>query len=452
MALNNTDTLKNIDAEISVIGACLLDTDAAIQASSRLTVNDFTNKNHRAVWSAIQTLSARNEPIDPVTLAAEIEKQGQLSNIGGRAYLAGLAAEVPTAGNVNFYINLVRDCTKRRDLCQVGRKIASEAINSASPAMALDRAETWLMGQRETGTSGKLVRISDLMGAKFKELEELYSNGGTPSGLLSGFPDLDEMTCGFQGGDLIIIAGRPSMGKTALALNIAENAALTGKEVLFFSLEMSKELLLNRLLASMAKVDANRFRSGQFKEPDWSKLTIAAGHINCLSLTIDDRSDITALDVRSTARQAKRKGTLDLIVIDYLQLIRPTKREQIREREVAEISRSLKALAKEMNIPIIVLAQLNRDIEANGTPRRPKPSDLRESGSLEQDADLILFPWREAVYCEDCKKKGRDCGKGHYRMAEIIIGKQRNGPTGTVKANWLGEFNRFESSDIEPSI
>jgi replicative DNA helicase len=252
------------------------------------------------------------------------------------------------------------------------------------------------------------------------------------------------MTCGFQGGDLIIIAGRPSMGKTALALNISENAARSGNKILFFSLEMAKELLLNRLLSSMAGVDANRFRNGRFQEEDFSKITNAAGNIHSLPLIIDDRSDITVMDIRATARQAQRKGNLSLVVIDYLQLMRPVTRYQSREQEVAEISKSLKALAKELRVPIIVLAQLNRDCESNGVPRRPLPRDLRESGSLEQDADLILFPWREAVYCEECKKKGRDCGKGHFRRAEINIGKQRNGPTGTIKADWFGEFGRFE--------
>jgi replicative DNA helicase len=264
------------------------------------------------------------------------------------------------------------------------------------------------------------------------------------AGIPTGYADLDRMTCGLQPGDLIIIAGRPSMGKTALGLNIAENAATAGHRTLVFSLEMSKEQLVTRLIASNGRVDAQRLRSGQFSDADWNKMTDAAQRISATPLLIDDAPSPTSLDIRAASRRVMRDGGLALIVVDYLQLMRPVKQHSIREREVAEFSRSLKALAKELPVPVVILAQLNRALEAGATPRRPVMSDLRESGSLEQDADLILFPWREAAYCQACRQKNDDCGARHYRQAEIIIGKQRNGPVGTVPMAWLPEFCRFE--------
>lgn len=439
------DSFRNIDAEMSVIGACLLDQENAIPKASRLFREDFTDNRHQLIWPAILELSNKNEPVDLTTLSARLRQQGRLRDCGGDSYLATLYDHVPIAANAGYYVKLVKDCSDRRNLARAGQEIASEAATAESPTHARDRAEALIFGLRSTSNGTKeALPIADLTGPALKRLEMVAEQDGRLLGVPTGFPSLDKMTCGLQPADLVIVAGRPSMGKTALALNIAETAAASGYRTLIFSLEMSKELLVNRLISSKAGIDANRLRSGQLNDGDWGSTMAAAGAINELPLVVDDRPDITPMDIRATARREHQRNKLGLIVIDYLGLIRPTQRLQVREREVAEISRSLKALAKELNVPVVVLAQLNRGGEKDGSPRRPRPSDLRESGSLEQDADLIIFPWREAAYCEDCKKLNSDCGKGHYYLAEIIIGKQRNGPTGTIQAAWLGKFTRFE--------
>lgn len=438
----DSNKLLNHEAERSVLGACLLDDVGAMPEASILAVDDFTDQRHRLIWSAILELYRKSAPVDLVTASAELKHRGHFHETGGSAYLAELVDFVVTVANVGYYIQMVCECSKRRKLAAVGRKIITEANEAESAEEARDIAEALFADHRNTSSiqSGPLA-VAELVNPALKALEE---RGGRGRGVTSGFSKLDKMTCGFQPGDLIIIAARPSMGKTALCLNFAKNASGNGSHVLLFSLEMSRAQLINRLLSDIASVDSNKLRNKALDDKDWHKAIDAGADLCGLPLDIDDRCSITVLDIRTAARQVQRSKGLDLIVIDYLQLIKPVKSHQIREREVAEMSRSLKGLAKELDVPIILLAQLNRNLETGATPRKPVPADLRESGAIEQDADLILFPWRESVYCEACKSAQRDCGKGHYRTAEIIIGKQRNGPIGSVQAAWIGEFSRFE--------
>lgn len=438
------DRLTNIDAEMSVLGASILDPERFSEV--RLRSDDFFDKRHKLIFGAALDLTSRNEPLDVVALTSRLQQTGKLTEAGGTGYLSELADFVPASAALGYYAKLVREAATRRRLADKGREIARIALDAETASEALDQAEASLLGLRSgAGEHSGPVETSCLLGKAFRALEKAHQTRGSLTGVPTGFADLDRMTCGLQPADLIIIAGRPSMGKTALGLNIAENAASSGCRVLVFSLEMSKEQLTNRLIASNARVDAHRFRTGQFRPHDWQKMTDAAARIQKMPLLIDDSASPTVLDIRAAARRVLRNGGLSLIVIDYLQLMRPAQRCSVREREVAEISRSLKALAKELNIPVIVLAQLNRNLETGTSPRRPIPSDLRESGSLEQDADVIIFPWRESAYCQECRRLGHDCGKGHYRTAELIIGKQRNGPTGSLKAAWLPELCRFES-------
>lgn len=438
------DNFKNLEAEMSVIGAILLEPECLSEIG--LCSEDFFHPRHRLVYAAALELSCLNEPVDMVAITTRLRRNGDFERAGGSLYLSELAVYVPTSVNVGYYCHLVREAAARRRLAEKGREIARIAEGAESASEALDQAESFILALRNSsGAQSGPELIATILPQTFKRIERTYEARGEITGVQTGFQDLDELTCGLQPSDLIIIAGRPSMGKTSLGLNIAENAASQNRRALVFSLEMSKEQLTNRLIASNAKVDTHRFRNGAFQTTDWEKMTAAAGRIHPMPLLIDDSPSLTVLDIRAASRRILRDGGLELVVVDYLQLMRSVTSYSVREREVAEISRSLKALAKELNVPIVVLAQLNRNLEAGPNPRRPVPSDLRESGSLEQDADLILFPWREAAYCPDCRMHGRDCGKGHFRQAEIIIGKQRNGPVGTVKVAWLPEFCRFES-------
>lgn len=439
----STDILNNLEAEKSVIGGILLD-NGALGKCTEIGPEDFSDMRHALVWRAIISLSERNVPQDLVTLTTSLHHAGHFDDAGGSGYLTALVDYVPTAANITHYVRMVKDCSDRRRLAAVGREIVSIATHSETSQDALDAAESRLLGLRN-GLSERpgAQPVMSALAPALRHLEGLNGCGGGFTGLPTGFPDLDSLTAGLQPDDLIIIAGRPSMGKTALGLNVAENVAAEEKRVLFFSIEMSMAQVVNRLLSRHAKVDSQRIRTGTLLKSEWAKVLDAAERIHSMPLLIDNHHFPTTCDIRSAARRVKTEGGLSLIVIDYLQLIKPTKSLVTREREVAEISRSLKALAKELHVPVVVLAQLNRAVEANATYRRPIPSDLRESGSLEQDADVIIFPWREAAYCEACRLKQADCGKGHYRSAELIVSKQRNGPVGTVRVAWLPEYTTF---------
>ena len=403
-----------------------------------LVANDFYSETHRRIFTAIIELSERNEPADLITLTNILKNKQQLDGVGGAAYLASLVDNVPSAANVAYYAKIVKEKAILRQLIATATGILKNSYdNSKDVDDILDEAEHGIFEISENKIRPSFYLIKTIIKDAFKTIEKLYEKKNLITGVPTGFDRLDELTAGLQKSDLIIIAGRPSMGKTAFALNLARHAAMEeGLSVAVFSLEMAKEQLAMRMLAADARVDSQHLRRGLLGETDWPKLTTAAGRLSEALLFIDDTPAITVLEMKAKARRLKAESGLDLVVIDYLQLMRAGGRKDSREQEISEISRSLKALAKELSVPVIALSQLNRKVE-DRTNRRPQMADLRESGAIEQDADVIAFIYRDEVYntAEDNPEKG---------IAEIIIGKQRNGPTGTVKLAFLKEFTSFE--------
>ncbi len=437
---------QNLEAEMSVLGGVLLENEALNRSLEFLTTDDFYRESHRKIFKSLISLSEKNEPADLVTLTAELKLHNELEDVGGSAYLATLVDYVPTAANIVYYCKLVKEKSVARKLIEVSTDIATKGYEGGDMEVILDQAEKSIFEISENRTRPSYFPLRNILKDAFRSIEELYERKELVTGVPTGYHDLDKMTAGFQKGDLVIIAGRPSMGKTAFALNLVENAAAhSDKQVpaVVFSLEMSKEQLVQRMLCSVARVDAGRLRTGHLGESDWPKLTMAAGQLNEASIFIDDTPAISVLELRSKARRLKAEHGLGLIIVDYLQLMRGSNTEN-RQQEISEISRSLKALAKELELPVIALSQLNRSLESR-TDKRPMMADLRESGAIEQDADVIMFVYRDAVYCEACKKRDNSCDKGHDKDAEVIIGKQRNGPIGTVHLTFRGEFTRFEN-------
>ncbi len=437
---------QNLEAEMSVLGGVLLENDALNRALEHLVADDFYRRGHQLIFSAMIALSERNEPADLVTLSAQLRLKNVMEEAGGSGYLATLVDYVPTAANVQYYCKLVKEKSIARKLISVSTEIATSGYEGGDMEVVLDRAEKAIFEIAENRTRPSYFPVRDILKDTFRNIEQLYERKELVTGVPTGYTDLDKMTAGLQPGDLLIVAGRPSMGKTAFALNLIEYAtAHSEKKVpaVVFSLEMSKEQLVQRLLCSVARVDAGRLRTGNLGESDWPKLTMAAGQLSDTQLFIDDTPAISVLELRSKARRLKAEHGLGLIVVDYLQLMRGSSNEN-RQQEISEISRSLKALAKELSLPVVALSQLNRSLESR-TDKRPMMSDLRESGAIEQDADVIMFVYREAVYCEDCKSREKTCDQGHEKDAEIIIGKQRNGAIGTVHLTFRGEYTRFEN-------
>ena len=437
---------QNLEAEMSVLGGVLLENEALNRALEFLTVDDFYRGSHRKIFSALIFLSEKSEPADLVTLTAALKDRGELEEVGGSTYLATLVDYVPTAANIVYYCKLVKEKSVARKLIEASTTIATRGYEGGDMEEILDQAEKSIFEISENRIRPSYFPVRDILKDTFKSIEALYERKELVTGVPTGYHDLDKMTAGLQPSDLIIVAGRPSMGKTAFALNLIEYAtthADNSVPAVIFSLEMSKEQLVQRMLCSLAKVDAGRLRTGHLGESDWPKLTMAAGQLNDTQLFIDDTPAISVLELRSKARRLKAEHGLGLIIVDYLQLMRGSNPES-RQQEISEISRSLKALAKELGLPVVALSQLNRSLESR-TDKRPMMADLRESGAIEQDADVIMFVYREAVYCEDCKSRDRTCEKGHEKDAEIIIGKQRNGPIGTVHLTFRGEFTRFEN-------
>ncbi len=404
-----------------------------------LSKGDFYNEAHRKIFSTIIELSEKNEPVDLITLSNALKDKSMLDSVGGTSYLASLVDNVPSAANVANYAKIVKEKAILRGLIGSATDIINSCYETGSDVdQVLDRAEHSIFEISENKVRPSFYPIRDIVKDSFRSIEDLYARKELITGVPTGFEKIDDLTSGLQQSDLIIIAGRPSMGKTAFALNIAQFAALEGQTpVAIFSLEMSKEQLAFRLLASEAKVDSQRLRKGFLGETDWPKLTTAAGRLSEAPLFIDDTPAITVLEMKAKSRRLKADAGLGLIVVDYIQLMRAGGYRDNREQEISEISRSLKALAKELKVPVIALSQLNRKVE-DRTNRRPQMADLRESGAIEQDADVIAFIYRDEVYnrSDDNQEKG---------MAEIIIGKQRNGPTGTVKLAFLETFTRFEN-------
>ncbi len=437
---------QNLEAEMSVLGGVLLENEALNRALEVLRPEDFYRESHRKIFTSLITLSDRNEPADLVTLTSVLKEQGALEEVGGSAYLSTLVDFVPTAANISYYCKLVKEKAISRELIKVATEIATRGYEGGEVEASLDWAEGEIFKIANMKSRPSYFSTKDIVKDTIRTIEKLYDRKEQITGVPTGFSGLDNMTSGLQGGDLIIIAGRPSMGKTAFCLNLVEYASMHISEpvpAVIFSLEMSKEQLVQRLLCSVARIDATRVRNGKLAQSEFPTLVNAAGIIAEAPIYIDDTPAISVLELRAKARRLKAEKNIGLVVVDYLQLMQGKNTEN-RQQEISEISRSLKALAKELSIPVIALSQLNRSLESR-TDKRPLLADLRESGAIEQDADVIMFLYRESVYCDACKKRDNSCNEGHERNAEVIIGKQRNGPLGVESLTFLGEFTRFES-------
>ena len=434
----------SIDAEQSVLGGLLIDNAAFDRIGDVVTDTDFYRDDHRRVFRHIARLIERGKPADVVTVDEAIKASEDNDKTGGITYLAALAGNTPSAHNVRRYAEIVRECAVLRKLIEVSTEIADGALNRMGKEVGqlLDEAESKIFQIAEAGAKTRqgFVEIQPLLTQVMERIDLLYhkDNPSDITGIPTGYRDLDRDTSGLQPGDLIIIAGRPSMGKTALALNMAEHVAVENKlPVAIFSMEMSGSQLAMRLLGSIGRLDQHKLRTGRLSDDDWNRLTNAVGKLHDAPILVDESGALNALELRARARRLHRQyGALGLIVVDYLQLMQATSEGENRATEISEISRSLKSLAKELKVPVVALSQLSRAVEQRTGPKRPIMSDLRESGAIEQDADLILAIYREEVYTPDTPEKG---------VAEIIILKQRNGPIGTVKLTFLGEYTRFES-------
>jgi replicative DNA helicase len=430
-----------LEAEQSVLGGLLLDARRWEDITDIIVPEDFYNRHHRTIFSTIRELHEQDHPVDVVTASEWLQKNGKLEEIGGLAYLGSLAKNTPNTANLVSYAKIVQERSLLRKLIEVANTIVGKAYHpeGSSPGDILDTAESLIfdLSQNKRRHDGGFVGIEELLGAAVERIEELYASDSATTGVSTGFKDLDSMTSGLQPADLIIVAGRPSMGKTSLAMNMAENVALGAKApVAVFSMEMPGQQLAMRMLASLGRINAHKVRTGKLGQDDWSRLTSAVGLLNKAPIFIDDTPSLNPLELRSRARRLMRDhGKLGLIVVDYLQLMQAGTSQENRTIEVSIITRGLKILAKELDVPVMVLSQLNRSLEQRPN-KRPVMSDLRESGAIEQDADVIVFIYRDEVYDESSSDKG---------VAEIIIGKQRNGPTGTVKLTFLGEYTRFEN-------
>jgi replicative DNA helicase len=435
---------QNLEAEESVLGAMLLDNESCNLALPLLRADDFYREAHRRIFDGILTLHEEGSPVDTVTLTEVLRRHGQLQNVGGAALVAELVDRVPTAANVEHYARIVREKALLRRLITTCTEVATSAYDARGDAgQVVDGAERKIFEIAEQRVTQSFHTVSELLPLSIKEVEKLYNHKEMVTGVPTGYHDLDRHTAGLQKSDLIIVAGRPGMGKTALALNIATHASIqSGIAAGIFSLEMAKEQLVLRMLCSQARVNYADVRSGHLRERDFARLASAAGELHQAAIYIDDSASLSILELRAKARRLVRDARarlgkeLGLIVVDYLQLMRGSGRTDSREQEISEISRSLKALAKELAVPVMALSQLNRRVE-EGADRRPVMAHLRESGAIEQDADVILFVYREAAY-------NRDLPPEQENEAEIIIGKQRNGPTGTVEVTFLKKFMRFE--------
>jgi len=427
---------QNLDAERSVLGGVLLENQAIQKISEVIQEDDFYRDAHRKLYQAMIELHERGEPVDLITLTEDVTRRGWLEETGGAVYLASLADEVPTAANILYYAKIVKEKSVLRQVIEAATRIAREGYEQPENAVDyLDKAEQTILEISRRQQRKGFIPIRDVMQETFQNIEDLYKKQGMVTGVATGFVDFDHLTSGLQRSDLIILAGRPSMGKTALALNIARNAAVKdGIPVAVFSLEMSKEQLGVRLLCAEAEVDGQKLRAGYIKKTDWKKLTSAADVLSRSPLFIDDSPGVTVREMRGKARQMKMELDIGLVVVDYLQLMQGSHRVESRVQEISEISRSLKQLAKELELPVLALSQLNRGVE-NRPDKRPILADLRESGAIEQDADVIAFVYREEFYFRDrpeCQGK-----------AELIVGKQRNGPVGTLPLIFRKEFTRF---------
>ena len=426
----------DIDAEQAVLGSMLTDKDAVNAAIETLKEDAFYREDNRAIYQAIINLYSKSEPIDIITLKDELESMDKFEQVGGYEYLASLPDKVPTTANVKKYIKIVEEKAILRKLIKTANEIIELGYDPAEDVEdIMDNAEKKIFDIMQSKNQKGYTPIKDVLVESFTKLEELYNRKQHITGVPTGFVELDYKTAGLHGSELILVAARPAMGKTAFALNIATNAALRGNApVAIFSLEMSKDQLVNRILCSEAMVDSNKVRTGKLEEDDWVKLAGAIGPLSESEIYIDDTPGISVMEIRTKCRKLKMEKNIGLVVIDYLQLVQGSnKRQASREQEISEISRSLKILAKEINVPVIALSQLSRAVEQR-PDHRPMLSDLRESGAIEQDADIVMFLYRDDYYNKESEKKD---------IAEVIIAKQRGGQTGTVELLWMGNYTKF---------
>jgi replicative DNA helicase len=436
----------SVQAEQSVLGGLMLDNETWDKVADRLVEVDFYRHDHRLIFRAITMLTEKQSPFDVVTLAEVLEQHKWLGDAGGLAYLGALAKDTPSAANIVAYADIVRERSVLRQLIHAASEVADSAYNTKGRELGslVEEAEQKIFQiadqRRRTGSGFKAIR--SLLAGAVDRIQELHGKQGHITGMSTGFADLDEKTSGLQRGDLIVVAGRPSMGKTTFAMNIAEYVAMNEKvPVAVFSMEMPGEQLAMRMMSSLGRIDQHRVRTGKLEDEEWSRVTGAINQLAVTQLFIDDTAALTPTEVRARCRRLSREyGQLGLVVVDYLQLMQSSGNAENRVNEISEISRSLKALAKEMNVPVIALSQLNRNLEQR-TNKRPMPSDLRESGAIEQDADIIIFIYRDEVYNPETADKGK---------AEIIIAKQRNGPIGMVTLTFLGQFTKFENFASDP--
>ena len=446
---NQLDNLKlpphSVEAEQSLLGGLLIENEAIDKIADIISLGDFYRHDHRLIYQHIMKLIEANQPADIVTVGESLDKSAELASVGGIVYLGLVAENTPTAANIRGYAQIIRERAIMRNLVQVGSDIVDSAFSpqGKDAQQLLDESEAKIFQIADSGKNNKIgfTDIKELLPKAAQRIDDLFQldNPSDVTGIPTGYTDLDKMTSGLQRGDLIIVAGRPSMGKTSLALNMSEYVAVdTGLPVAVFSMEMASSQLIMRLIGSVGKLDQHKMRTGQLEDDDWEKLTHALGQLNEAPIFIDEGSALNSYEVRARARRLHRQcGGLGLIVIDYIQLMSSPvgQSSENRATEISEISRSLKALAKELNVPVVALSQLNRSVEQR-PDKRPVMSDLRESGALEQDADVIMFIYRDEVYNPETSDKG---------IAEIILAKQRNGPIGRVKLTFLGQYTRFEN-------
>lgn len=431
---------SNIEAEQAVLGAIFLEPNSIVTASEALTPEDFYRAAHQRIYSVMLDLAERGDPVDVITLTAELRDRKQLDEVGGLSYLTELANSTPTAANIEYYSHIVEEKSLLRRLIRTATQIVSDGYQREDEVEAiLDDAEKTILEVAQKKRTSAFQSIKDILVETYDNIEILNNRQGDVTGIPTGFLELDRMTAGFQRNDLIIVAARPSVGKTAFALNIAQNVAIkTDENVAIFSLEMGAQQLVMRMLCAEGNIDAQRLRTGRLEEADWQKLTMAMGSLSNAGIYIDDTPGIRVNEIRAKCRRLQQERGLGMILIDYLQLIQGnSSRGENRQQEVSEISRTLKSIARELNVPVIALSQLSRGVESR-QDKRPMMSDIRESGSIEQDADIVAFLYRDDYYDKESEKQN---------IIEIIIAKQRNGPVGTVELAFVKEYNKFVNLD-----
>ncbi|MDD4909011.1 MAG: replicative DNA helicase [Candidatus Omnitrophica bacterium] len=429
---------QNLDAEMAVLGSMLIDDEAIPVAAEALTSNSFYKHSHRTIFEAILSIYNNNKPVDLITVSDELKRMGSLDEVGGAGALTDLVNCVPTAANISHYAGIVKEKSVLRSLITNATQIVGLSYESdGNVDELLDRAERLIFEISENKKEAAFLPLKEVIKDSIDTIDKLYQNKSHVTGIPTGFIDFDNKTAGLQPSDLVVVAGRPSMGKSAFALSIAEHAGVVGKvPMAFFSLEMSKEQLVQRMLCSHARVDAHKVRTGYIAPSDWPKLTAAAGKLSEANIFIDDSAAISVMELRTKARRLKAQHNIQLVILDYLQLMRGSSaREENRQQEISDISRSLKALARELNVVVVAISQLSRAVEMRND-HRPQLSDLRESGAIEQDADLVVLILREEYYNPKPENQG---------LAEVIIAKQRNGPVGSISMSFIKEYTKFEN-------